>query len=144
MRRATAAAAAVAMLSLAGCGDATGAGSNALDSRELHESAGPGGSPTASGEPTTKAGISEKVIEVDIEDGHVHPTGKRVEVGVGQRVVFDIRSDQPGKLHVHSTPEQELEFGEGESEVAVTLDKPGVVDVELHELGVVVVQLEVS
>lgn len=144
MRSAMAVVAAVLAMFVTACSPQTSAGSNALDSRQLHESAGPEGSATASERTPGDTATAEKVIEVDIEDGAVQPTGKRVEVKVGQRIVFDIRSDHPGELHVHSTPEQELEFGEGESEVALTLDKPGIVDVELHELDVVVVQLEVS
>ena len=45
---------------------------------------------------------------------------------------------------MHSKPEQELEYGEGTTTLPLTIDKPGVVDVESHDLEKVIVQLEVE
>jgi hypothetical protein len=45
---------------------------------------------------------------------------------------------------VHSTPEQEIAFEKGTTTEKLTIDKPGIVDVEDHELEQVIVQLEVS
>jgi hypothetical protein len=45
---------------------------------------------------------------------------------------------------VHATPEQTLPFGEGRTTVQITIDQPGVVDVEEHEADLVVLQLQVS
>jgi hypothetical protein len=58
--------------------------------------------------------------------------------------MLHITADRAGELHVHSTPEQELEFDEGESHVELTFDHPGVVEVEDHESGKVILQLQVS
>jgi len=41
-------------------------------------------------------------------------------------------------------PEQEIEFDKGTSTKKLTIDQPGIVDVEDHALGQVIVQLEVS
>lgn len=92
--------------------------------------------PTSSDEPV--------VVEVTFADGTVTPAGERVEVGVGQEVVFEITADEPGELHVHTTEETELAYPEGSSEQTLTVDQPGVVDVESHDLDQVVVQLQVS
>ncbi|MEZ5096759.1 MAG: hypothetical protein R2731_11960 [Nocardioides sp.] len=83
-------------------------------------------------------------IEVTFADGDVTPKGERVEVEHGQPITFQISADEAGTLHVHSTPEQEIEYDAGESTHAVTIDQPGVVEVESHDLDVVVVQLQVS
>lgn len=83
------------------------------------------------------------VVEVSIADGNVVPNGERVEVAVDQPVTFKIDSDVPGGMHVHSSPEQEFEFEAGTSEHEITIDKPGVVEVELHDPARMVVQLEV-
>ena len=113
---------AVALLGLTSCGD--------------DESSGADGGTT----PTSAA-----VIEVTFEGGTVTPNGERVKVAVGQPVELEITADEAGEIHVHSDPEQTLDYDEGTSTVTIeALDQPGVVDVESHDLEVVVVQLEVS
>ena len=84
------------------------------------------------------------VIEITIQGDTVDPNGERVEVPMGEPVTLDITSDREGELHVHSTPEQEVSFSHGDTEAELTFDKPGVVDVEDHESGKVIVQLQVS
>jgi hypothetical protein len=71
------------------------------------------------------------------------PNGERVELGVDQTLKLTIDADQAGELHVHSTPEQEIEYDAGTSEHELTIDRPGVVEVESHEPDVVLLQLEV-
>ena len=71
------------------------------------------------------------------------PNGERVELGVDQTLVLTIDADEAGELHVHSTPEQEIEYDAGTSEHELTIDRPGVVEVESHEPDVVLLQLEV-
>ena len=73
----------------------------------------------------------------------VSPNGERVDLGVGEKLTLRIDSDRPGELHVHSTPEQEISFPAGQSERPLVIDQPGVVDVEEHESGKVLLQLEV-
>ncbi len=84
-----------------------------------------------------------KVIEVTIEGESVTPNGERVEVAVGQDVELDVTADVAGEIHVHSSPEQELEYGAGTTDKTLTIEQPGVVDVESHHLDQVIVQLEV-
>jgi hypothetical protein len=83
------------------------------------------------------------LIEITISDDSVTPSGERVEVGAGDEVELVVKADEPGELHVHSTPEQELEYGAGTTNLTLTIDEPGVVDVEAHGLDGVIVQLEV-
>ena len=71
------------------------------------------------------------------------PNGERVELAVGQTLTLTIDADEPGELHVHSTPEQEIAYEEGTSEHEITIDRPGVVEVESHEPDTIVLQLEV-
>jgi hypothetical protein len=87
---------------------------------------------------------SPKVIEVTIEGDSVTPNGERVDVAVGQEVVLKVTADAPGEIHVHSTPEQELEYEQGTHELTIQgIDRPGTIDVESHALEKVIVQLEV-
>jgi hypothetical protein len=83
-------------------------------------------------------------VDVTISGDKVTPNGDRVEAHVGEPVTLHITSDRAGELHVHSDPEQEIEYGKGETTTQVTVDMPGVIDVEDHIADVVVVQLEVS
>ncbi|GAA1476437.1 hypothetical protein GCM10009623_08830 [Nocardioides aestuarii] len=82
-------------------------------------------------------------IEVTFE-GDEAPEVQRVPVAVGEKVEIVIKSDQPGELHVHSDPEEELDYEEGTTTLTVTIDQPGVVDIERHEPEALVLQLEVS
>ena len=77
------------------------------------------------------------------EDGEFTPNGERVELGVGETLVLTVTADEAGELHVHSTPEQEIAYEEGTSEHEITIDRPGVVEVESHEPDQIVLQLEV-
>jgi hypothetical protein len=101
-----------------------------------------GSSSEGSGSGTAPAA---KVIDVTISGDSVTPNGERVAVSVGQDVVLDVTADEAGEIHVHSSPEQELEYGAGTTEVTIKgIDQPGTVDVESHSLEKVIVQLEVS
>lgn len=84
-----------------------------------------------------------KIVKVRFSDGKVTPSGDRVDVEVGQEVQFIVAADEAGEIHIHSDPEQELVYEEGERQFSVEFDKPGVVEVESHELEQVIVQLEV-
>jgi hypothetical protein len=59
-------------------------------------------------------------------------------------VTINVTANRDGEMHVHSTPEQELKYHAGKTTLSVTIDKPGIVDIEDHIAEVVVVQLEVS
>lgn len=83
-------------------------------------------------------------IEVTFTGDSVSPNGERVEVEAGKPITLVVEADEPGAIHVHSTPEQEFEYDAGSSEIEFTIDEPGVVEVESHDLEVVIVQLEVS
>lgn len=84
-----------------------------------------------------------KVIDIAIKDGDVSPSGDRIEVKRGQTVELKVTADSEGEIHVHSDPEQELAYKEGEQTFSFAIDRPGVVAVEDHALDKVIVQLEV-
>ena len=144
---------AVATLAVAGCGGST------EDSAQT--SASPSASSSATQESTPDDSKSEQTqdhdgsaakaednaveIEIEIEHGQVTPSGERVDVQLGQPIRLVVDSDAPDEIHVHSTPEQELEYQAGESTVTIEgIDQPGTVDVESHSLEKVIVQLEVK
>jgi hypothetical protein len=94
-------------------------------------------------EETEPAEPEVREIEITFE-GDTAPAVERVRLAVGEAVELVVTSDQPGELHVHSSPEQTLEYGAGTTRLRVTIDRPGVVEVERHEPEALVLQLEVS
>ncbi|MFN8189288.1 MAG: hypothetical protein U0R78_02420 [Nocardioidaceae bacterium] len=92
----------------------------------------------------TGAGTGPVTIEVTFQDGTVTPSGETVEVGTGEPVELRITADEAGEIHVHSNPEQELAYDAGDSTQTITIDTPGTVDIESHDLDQVIVQLHVS
>ncbi len=97
--------------------------------------------PPASSSSTTEG--DSAAVTVTREGGTFTPNGERVELGVDQTLVLTIIADEAGEFHVHSTPEQEIEYEAGTSEHEITIDRPGVVEVESHEPASIVLQLEV-
>lgn len=85
-----------------------------------------------------------RTIDVTIEGDSVTPNGDRVDVGVGQKIELVVKADSAGEIHVHSDPEQELEYSAGTTTLPLTISKPGIVEVESHALGKTIVQLEVK
>ena len=66
-----------------------------------------------------------------------------MKVEAGKPLKLHITADKPGEIHVHSSPEQEIEYDAGTTDKTLTIDQPGVVDVESHSLDKLIVQLEV-
>lgn len=86
-----------------------------------------------------------KTIEITFDGDTVDPSGERVEVSVGQPIELVVKADAAGEIHVHTKPDdQEFEYSEGTTTLPLTIDKPGLVDVESHDLDKVIVQLEVE
>lgn len=86
---------------------------------------------------------SPVVVEITVEDGRVSPNGERVEVEAGEPIDLVVSADEPGSLHLHSDPEQDFAYEAGTETFEIQIDRPGVVEVESHELDQVIVQLEV-
>lgn len=95
-------------------------------------------------EPPTPTEEPGTVVTITIDGDEITPAGERIAVDRDGVVTLEITSDRAGELHVHSKPEQYVEFEAGATTHEVTISAPGVVDVEDHETGLVIVQLEVS
>lgn len=96
-----------------------------------------------SDEPSSQAQGSDTSVTLTFADGEA-PTPERVDVAAGEPVEIVVKADEAGELHVHSDPEQELEYDEGTTTLTLTIDEPGVYEVESHDLEQTVLQLEVS
>lgn len=113
-------------------------------------------SPSAASSPTESSMESEEpepaeepepegtVVDITIEGDTVDPNGDQVEAPLGEPVTLAVTSDRAGELHVHSSPEQEVAFKRGKTRIELTFERPGVVEVEDHDSGKVIVELQVS
>ena len=104
-----------------------------------------GGALSACGSDDGDTGSEDPVVvEITFKDGEVEPNGERVEVDAGQPIDLEVTADEPGEIHVHSDPEHELAYDAGTETFEIQIDRPGVVEVESHDLDQVIVQLEVK
>lgn len=132
-------------LGVAGCGGddtAPEPEASASPSASASESTSESASATAS-DSTQTPEPDRPTIEITFEGDTVTPNGERVAVPLGEEIDLVVTADAPGELHVHSTPEQELAYGAGSTTLPLVIDQPGIVEVESHDLELVVVQLEV-
>ena len=100
-----------------------------------------GDTSSAAGSPDSSGSIT---IDITIKGDTVNPSGSKVNVKAGKPVNLHIVADKAGELHVHSSPEQHIEFKAGTTDKTLKINQPGVVDVEDHALDKLIVQLQVS
>jgi len=97
------------------------------------------------GQKPASSQVSTKTINIKFEGKSVTPNGERVNVAIGQPVKFVVTADAPGEIHVHSSPEKQLEYGTGTTILDVgTFKTAGIIEVESHALEKTIVQLEVK
>jgi major membrane immunogen (membrane-anchored lipoprotein) len=118
---------AAAALLVAGCG-----GSDSSEGTSTSPSASTVGPSDMSNQ---QAPPDRLVIEVTIKGGTVTPTNEQLQSAVNEQVVIRINSDVADELHVHSTPEHTFKVeAKPAQSFQFTVDVPGKVDVELHQL----------
>jgi hypothetical protein len=98
---------------------------------------------SAKAKPTKKPKPSGTTIDITFKGDTVDPNGVEKKVKAGKPITLHIVADKPGELHVHSSPEQEIEYDPGTSDKKLTIDRPGIVEVESHTLEKLIVVLEV-
>jgi hypothetical protein len=130
--------AATLLLLLSACGSSGApAGSAAGDD-------GPSVSSTPSAQVTATPAADAKIVAITVGRTSVSPVGGKASVKPGQPVVLRIHADQAGELHVHSSPEQHVDFPAGDSEITLSFKTPGLIAIEDHALNQLIVQVEVS
>lgn len=146
-RMATLGVLAVAGALLGGCGqDPPTAGAppttSAPTSVAPTDGTGPTFGPTTS--PSAPAGPAARVIALTVQGGQVTGETGRVEIPLGTPVTINVTSDVADELHVHGYDEQAQIPAADTGSVSFTADIPGVFEVELHESGKQLLQLQVS
>lgn len=91
--------------------------------------------------PIKPAGL---VVDISIKGGAVTPTNAVLQAKVGEPIEFRVTSDAIDELHVHSNPEHTFEVAaKPDQTFSFTVDVPGSVAVELHDLGRTVATIQV-
>ena len=132
----------IAALSLlvSGCGSDEPTGSDKPTRARTSATADASATAKPSKKPNKPSGTT---INITFKGDTVDPSGAEKKVKAGKPITLHIVADQPGELHVHSSPEQEIEYDAGTSDKKLTIDRPGIVEVESHTLEQLVVVLEV-
>jgi len=131
---------AVVCLAVSACGSEESGASDEPVKPEP-SAASPSDQANPSAKPTKAA--SRMTIDIAFKGDKVEPDGVEREAKAGKPITLHIVADAPGEIHVHSSPEQEIQYPKGTSDKTLTIDQPGVVEVESHHLHTVIVQLEV-
>jgi len=133
MARRTLLALIAAMLIIAGCG-----GSNSSDAASSAPASGP---PELSDQQPPP---SRLIIDVTIAAGKVTPANADLQAAVKEPIVIRVDSDVADQLHIHSVPEHtftvEARFGQS---FQFSVDVPGRVAVELHQLDRTITTIQV-
>ena len=119
---------AVLALAMAGCGS--------------HDS-GTSGDSGSNSSVVTKDSSGTSTVDITFKGDSVTPQGAKVKVKAGDPLKLHITADKAGEIHVHSSPEQHIEYAAGTTDKTLTIDQPGVVDVESHSLDKLILQLTV-
>ena len=134
----------LAVALLAGCsGDDAGTGSDTTASTTSGTVADDpviSADSKASSSTTTPTGT---VVEITIAGGQVTEGGGRIAIPLGDPVVLRVTADEPEELHLHG---YDLYFDVGGDVIEHFFEAtiPGVFELEGHDSGVVVAELEIS
>lgn len=141
-RRSPALLAAATLLTLSAC--ASGGDSQSATTPATPSTSGAASSP--SGSPSETEEERDQVVEVrvSVADGKVKPATRRVEVERDSQVRLLITSDVDDDVHVHGYDiEATLEAGRTTT-VELVADQRGVFEVETHDGGLTLLQLQVG
>jgi sporulation-control protein spo0M len=85
------------------------------------------------------------LIDVTIKGGEVNPTNAQLEAKTNEQIVVKVNSDVADELHVHSTPDHTFKIeAKPAQQFQFSVDVPGNVDIELHQLGKTVATVQVQ
>lgn len=103
-------------------------------------------SATACGSGDSKTDASKPLtIPITIKGTSISPNGTRIKASVDQKIVLDVTTDTAYEIHAHTggagTP---IEVAKGHHRYSFSVDRPGVIEVEVEQLEKTLFQLEVT
>ena len=85
------------------------------------------------------------VVDVTIKEGKVTPTNQQLQAAVKEQIVVRVNSDAADELHVHSSPDHKFTIeAKPNQSFQFSVDVPGKVDVELHNLNKTIATITVQ
>lgn len=94
--------------------------------------------------PLAPAPADRTTVDITIAEGSVTPTNGLATASVGKPIILQVASDTADQLHVHSVPEHTFAVEpRPDQSFEFTVNVPGQVDVELHDLNRTVVTIQV-
>ncbi|MGH4023348.1 MAG: hypothetical protein ACRDRV_02055 [Pseudonocardiaceae bacterium] len=127
---------------LSGCGEEPAPGAAPEAPPTPSSTAAPSSTPAAA--PSTPAGPRARSLTVTVSGGKATGDTDRVVVPLGTPVTINVTSDAADEVHVHGYDKETQIPAGGTGSVTFTADIPGVFEVELHESGLQLLQLQVS
>ena len=127
--------------------------SGCTTSAEPQTTASPTGSPSVSSSAATSptpalassssASNNTMTIDITIANGKTTPSGEKINVPVGEKVILNVTSDTDDEVHAHiGGPGYELQVKAGTpAKGEFTIDSPGSFEVESHHLEKIIVIL---
>lgn len=115
---------------------------SASTSPNASQSAPPSQTATASSSPTQEP--AGPTLAVTINGTDVQPNAEAITAATGEPITITFDTDRAGELHVHSKPEQYIEFDAGRSTKQLVIQTPGTVEIEEHDSEAVVAVVEVK
>jgi hypothetical protein len=97
--------------------------------------------------PSTQEPVNEQVvIDITISGGKVNPNGRKVAVPLGSTVAVNVTSDVDDEIHAHlGENDFTLDVRAGQTEKGrFVANAPGSFEIESHELGKIIVILNVN
>lgn len=133
-------AAAILAGALVGCGSPSAPSeTSASEPSSLATTESPAASTTSSAEADDGT-----IVDINIAGGIATPTNGQAQGKVGKPIVLKVDSDVSDSLHVHSVPEHTFQVEpRPDQQFEFTVDVPGQVDIELHDLNRTVVTIQV-
>jgi hypothetical protein len=102
-------------------------------------------SPSPAESPTSSSASASNTMTIDITiaNGKTTPSGEKINVPVGEKVILNVTSDTDDEIHAHiGGPGYELAVKAGTpAEGEFTIDSPGSFEVESHHLEKIIVIL---
>lgn len=133
------------VLALAACGSADEDTALPAEPTDATSSVTPSAasSPAAPVSPSTESTDLGPLLTITIDGEEVSPNAEEIHLGTGEKLLVEIDSDRAGELHIHSAPEQFVQFAEGTTDGEIVVNTPGTVEVEDHDTSAVVALIEV-
>lgn len=130
---------------LVGCGSSNSpSGTTAAESASVAASGSPSASAPATSTTPSAETVNGTIVDINIAGGIVTPTNGQAQGTVGKPIVLKVDSDVADSLHVHSVPEHTFQVEpRPDQQFDFTVDVPGQVDIELHDLNRTVVTIQV-